>query len=80
MAGNNITYTNLYSYMNSLLYQIQSAAGDGGQNGQTNSVLGNQNYTGQSFADIYNTTKRLGVPESMDRIFEEASQKYRGLV
>lgn len=76
MAGNNITYTNLYSYMNSLLYQIQSAAGYSGQNGQTNSVLGNQNYTGQSFADIYNTTKRLGVPESMDRIFEEASQKY----
>lgn len=77
MANNNITYSNLYSYMNSLLYQIQSAAGSNSQTGRNGSVSKNRNNTGQSFTDVYkNTSKRLGVPESMDSIFEEASQKY----
>lgn len=74
MANNNITYTNLYSYMNGLLYQIQSAAGYGVQTGQTS---GTQKTGGQSFAETFrNTSQRLGVPESMDSIFAEAAQTY----
>lgn len=77
MANNNITYTNLYSYMNSLLYQIQSAAGYGGQTNQINQLSGNQRTGSQSFASTFNeVSKRLGVPESMDSIFEEAAKEY----
>ncbi len=77
MANNNITYTNLYSYMNSLLYQIQSAAGYGGQTNQINQFSGNQRSGGQSFASTFNeVSQRLGVPESMDSIFEEAAREY----
>lgn len=74
MTNNNITYTNLYSYMNNLLYQIQSTAGYSGQTGQ---ISGNQSINNQSFAETFkNTSQRLGVPESMDSIFAEAAQKY----
>lgn len=77
MANNNITYTNLYSYMNSLLYQIQSTAGSGGQTDRTDQILASRKTGGQSFAETFkNTSQRLGVPESMDSIFEEAAQTY----
>ncbi len=76
MVNNNIAYTNLYSYMNGLLYQIQSAAGNDDQ-----TVLGakpiENRKTGSSFAETFkNTSQRLGVPEGMDSIFEEAAQTY----
>lgn len=76
MVNNNIAYTNLYGYMNSLLYQIQSAAGSGGQAGWGAKPIGNQK-SGGSFAETFkNTSQRLGVPEGMDSIFEEAAQTY----
>lgn len=74
MVNNNITYTNLYSYMNNLLYQIQSASGG---NNQTAQSLSNQKTSSQDFSETFkNTSQRLGVPESMDSIFEEAAQAY----
>ncbi len=76
MVNNNIAYTNLYGYMNSLLYQIQSAAGSGGQADRGAKPIGNQK-SGGSFAETFkNTSQRLGVPEGMDSIFEEAAQTY----
>ncbi len=72
---NYTVYENLYNYMNQLLYQVQ-----------TPSVYNNRNDTGRasrqtsdtkSFADtLKNTVKKMGVPESMDAIFEEAAQRY----
>ena len=77
MANNNVTYSNLYGYMNSLLYQIQSAAGCGGQGDQAGRVSGTRTTSGLSFAETFkNTSQRLGVPESMDSIFAEAAQTY----
>lgn len=77
MANNNITYTNLYSYMNSLLYQIQSAAGYGEQTDQTSRIPTAQKTGSRSFSETFkDTSRRLGVPESMDSIFEEAAQLY----
>ena len=77
MANNNVTYSNLYGYMNSLLYQIQSAAGCGGQGDQAGQVSGTRTTSGLSFAETFkNTSQRLGVPENMDSIFAEAAQTY----
>ncbi len=77
MTNNNITYTNLYNYMNNLLYQIQSAAGNDSQTNQINQFPWSQRTGSQNFAATFNeVSQRLGVPESMDSIFEEAAQRY----
>lgn len=77
MANNNITYTNLYSYMNHLLYQIRSEAGYDGQTSQIGRLPKSQKAENQNFGNTFKeTSQRLGVPESMDSIFEEAAQRY----
>lgn len=77
MVNGNITYTNLYNYMNNLLYQINSVAEGGEQTEQSARISRNLKTGSQSFAETFqNTSKRLGVPESMDSIFEEAAQIY----
>lgn len=75
MANNYSTYEALYNYMSGLWGQVQSVSGSGRQIGQTSS--GRQVAGGQSFLDTFrNTTQKLGVPVSMDSIFEEAAQLY----
>lgn len=72
---NYTVYENLYNYMNQLLYQVQtpSVYNNGNDTGQTGSRVSNE----KSFADTFkNTVKQMGVPESMDAIFEEAAQRY----
>lgn len=77
MVNSNITYTNLYNYMNNLLYQINSVAEGGERTVQPARVSGTRREGGRSFTETFqNTSQRLGVPESMDSIFEEAAQRY----
>ena len=71
MSDNYSAYTNLYHYMSSLLSGIQSKAGYSSQ------TYGTQKTEGKSFSETFqNTSRKLGVPESMDAIFEEAAQLY----
>lgn len=72
---NYTVYENLYNYMNQLLYQMQtpSVYNNGYDVGKTSGQASNT----KSFADTFkDTVKQMGVPESMDAIFEEAAQRY----
>lgn len=76
MAADYTIYQNLYNSMNNILYQLQLLNSQAGL--QTQSLYSNRN-TGQnvSFADTFqNVSRNLGVPESMDSIFEEAAERY----
>lgn len=67
MAADYTIYNNLYNYMSSILSQIQSVS-----DGYSRQVSG-----GQSFSDVFRSASTdLGVPESMDSIFEEAANTY----
>lgn len=68
---NYAVYENLYNYMNQLLYQVKAPSDD------TNGSDGSRVSEGKSFADTFKSTvKQMGVPESMDSIFEEAARLY----
>lgn len=75
MAIDNTIYQNLYNSMNNILYQLQLL---GSQNQSTGSLYsGRTTSSTQSFADTFqNAVQKLGVPESMDSIFEEAAELY----
>ena len=76
MAADYTIYQNLYNSMNNILYQLQLLNSQAGL--QTQSLYSNKN-TGlnMSFADTFqNASGNLGVPESMDSIFEEAAERY----
>ncbi len=76
MAADYTIYQNLYNSMNNILYQLQLLNSKAGL--QTQSLYSNKN-TGlnMSFADTFqNASGNLGVPESMDSIFEEAAERY----
>ena len=75
MAMDYSVYQSLYTYMNSVLGQLQSL----GTQSQTIGSL----YSGKtqddslSFGETFRSAAgRMGVPESMDSIFEEAAEKY----
>lgn len=68
---NYAVYENLYNYMNQLLYQVKAPSDD------NNGSYGSRVSEGKSFADMFKSTVRqMGVPESMDSIFEEAARLY----
>lgn len=76
MATDYTVYQNLYNSMNNILYQLQLL---GTQTQPTGSLYSSNRTTSsaQSFADTFqNAAKNLGVPESMDSIFEEAAELY----
>lgn len=79
MAADYTIYQNLYNSMNNILYQLQLLNSQAGlQTQQLGSLYSNRN-TGlnMSFADTFqNASRNLGVPESMDSIFEEAAERY----
>lgn len=79
MAVDYSDYQSLYNYMGSLLKQIQSVSGYTGRP-YTGHIT-----SGESFSEVYKSTlesasqkqsSSLGVPESMDAIFEEAARQY----
>lgn len=75
MANNYNAYETLYNYMNNLWGQVQSNSAYGSQTSQIGSTR--QVSSGQSFSDAFrNTSQQLGVPVSMDSIFEEAARLY----
>ncbi len=75
MANNYSAYETLYNYMSGLWGQIQYTSGSGTKSSSISS--GRQAAASQSFSDTFkNTSQRLGVPVSMDSIFEEAAQLY----
>ena len=86
MAMDYSVYQSLYTYMNSVLGQLQSlqnmtqSIGSLYSNGtQSSSSLysGGTRANGLSFGETFqNAAGRLGVPESMDAIFQEAAEKY----
>lgn len=68
---NYAVYENLYNYMNQLLYQVKAPSDD------NYGSYGNRVSEGKSFADTFKSTvQQMGVPESMDSIFEEAARLY----
>ncbi len=72
---NYAVYENLYNYMNQLLYQVQTPSVYNTGNSNTSSTRTISE--GKSFADTFRSTvKQMGVPESMDDIFEEAARIY----
>ncbi|MCI9441552.1 MAG: lytic transglycosylase domain-containing protein [Ruminococcus sp.] len=75
MAIDYTIYQNLYNSMNNILYQLQLL---GTQNHSTGSLYsGRTTSSTQSFADTFQSAvQKLGVPESMDSIFEEAAELY----
>lgn len=75
MATDYSAYQSIYTYMSSVLGQLRSL----GASEQSFGSLGSGKTTaaGQSFGDTFRSAAgRLGVPESMDAIFEEAAEKY----
>lgn len=75
MATDYSAYQSIYTYMSSVLGQLRSL----GTSEQSVGSLGSGKTTaaGQSFGDTFRSAAgRLGVPESMDAIFEEAAEKY----
>lgn len=75
MAIDYTIYQNLYNSMNNILYQLQLL---GAQSQQSDSLYsGRAASSSRSFADTFqNAAQKLGVPESMDSIFEEAAERY----
>lgn len=74
MATDYSAYQSIYNYMNSILGQLQSLTTLGQTTG---SLYTGKASSGQSFAETFQSAAgRLGVPESMDAIFEEAAEKY----
>lgn len=75
MATDYTVYQNLYNSMSNILYQLQLM---GTQTQSTGSLYsGRTTSSSQSFADtLQNAAQKLGVPESMDSIFEEAAERY----
>lgn len=75
MAMDYSAYQSLYTYMNSVLGQLQSLGTQAQQIGSL--YTGRAQEGGLSFGETFrNAAGRLGVPESMDSIFEEAAEKY----
>lgn len=75
MATDYSTYQSIYTYMSSVLGQLQSL----GTAGQSSGTLSSGKTTAgsTSFGETFRSAAgRLGVPESMDAIFEEAAEKY----
>lgn len=74
---NYTVYENLYNYMNQLLYQVQTpSVYNNGSSGSGSSKAGRVS-EGRSFAETFKSTvQQMGVPESMDSIFEEAAKLY----
>lgn len=67
----------IYTYMNSILGQLRSLSTLGQNTGDLYSGRTTSPNYGQSFKETFrNAAGRLGVPESMDAIFEEAAEKY----
>lgn len=67
----------IYTYMNSILGQLRSLSTLGQTTGDLYSGRTTSPNYGQSFKETFrNAAGRLGVPESMDAIFEEAAEKY----
>ncbi|EOS34435.1 hypothetical protein C808_05082 [Lachnospiraceae bacterium M18-1] len=78
MATDYSVYQSIYSYMNTILGQLQSL-GTLGQTTGTGSLYssGRTTPSGMSFGETFQSAAgRLGVPESMDAIFKEAAEKY----
>ncbi len=80
MAADYSAYQSIYNYMNGILGQMQSlttlgqAAGSLYSGGTT---AAGPVSSGMSFGETFRSAVgRLGVPESMDAIFEEAAEKY----
>ena len=74
---NYTVYENLYNYMNQLLYQVQTPSVNNNGNSTSSSKSSSRVSEGKSFAQTFqNTVQQMGVPESMDSIFEEAAQLY----
>lgn len=74
---NYAVYENLYNYMNQLLYQVQTPSLYNNGNCNNSSYNARSASEGKSFADTFRSTvKQMGVPESMDSIFEEAAEIY----
>ncbi len=80
MATDYSAYQSIYNYMNSILGQIQSLTTLGQTNGSLytgKTVTAGSAVSGRSFEETFRSAAgRLGVPESMDAIFEEAAEKY----
>lgn len=77
MATDYSAYQSIYTYMNSILGQLQSLNTLGQTTGSLYSGKATYSANGQNFGETFrNTASRLGVPESMDAIFEEAAEKY----
>lgn len=75
MATDYSAYQSIYSYMSSVLGQLQSLTTPGLSTGSLYS--GGTTAAARSFGDTFrNVAGQLGVPESMDAIFEEAAEKY----
>lgn len=86
MAMDYSVYQSLYTYMNSVLGQLQSLQSmtqsieslysNGTQSGSS-LYSGGTKTNSLSFGETFqNAAGRLGVPESMDAIFQEAAEKY----
>lgn len=72
MADKYTAYTDLYSYMNRILSEIQTKTGYQASQTKSSSSVG-----GKSFYDTFkNTSQKLTAPASMDSIFEEAAEAY----
>lgn len=80
MAIDYSAYQSIYSYMNSILGQLQSLTTLGQTTGSLYSggtTTTGSATSGQSFVETFQSAAgRLGVPESMDAIFREAAEKY----
>lgn len=77
MATDYSAYQSIYTYMNNILGQLQSLTTLGQNTGSLYSGGTASSVSGLSFGETFrNAASRLGVPESMDAIFEEAAEKY----
>lgn len=75
MAMDYSVYQSLYTYMNSVLGQLQSLSAQSQTIGSLYS--GKTQDSSLSFGETFRSAAgRMGVPESMDSIFEEAAEKY----
>lgn len=72
METDYLLYSQWYRYMSNIFSQTQSVSDKYSQK-YAGSVVGNAENFAQTFR---NTAQDLGVPESMDAIFEEAAQLY----
>lgn len=69
-------YNTQYQHMNSLIAQIQNYSGSGAV--YSNSLLRSLTGGSMNFSEIFRSvSSNLSVPESMDKIFEEAAAAYQ---